>query len=283
MTPMPIIMARFGRELPPHNCHSRLHSVSKVCRPGTKDGFTLVELLVVVVVVALLAAMLLPAMAGIKDKGGRTQCASNLRQIGMASMMYANDYNGWFPTGQIGANPANVIRGLYYSRFFWMGTSNTKVTPQSIGFQNAGHLFQTGFVQGNGEVFYCPAQWGTEMGADYPTPFITSDSSGNVRTSYGFNPRVVNASGTSYADILRRYQKTSQLEPHKLFGVDFFYSGEIFAHSRERGWNILFTDCSVSFSKSDRAYQIIKIYGSTVGQYYDQYTDTLFDTLELDH
>ncbi len=72
-------------------------------------AFTLIELLVVIAIIAILAALLLPALAGAKERAKRIGCLNNTRQFLLATHMYANENNEKLPSGASDSTTPNGI------------------------------------------------------------------------------------------------------------------------------------------------------------------------------
>ncbi|HEV2472149.1 MAG TPA: DUF1559 domain-containing protein [Chthonomonadales bacterium] len=77
-------------------------------RRTVRTAFTLIELLVVIAIIAILAAILFPVFAQAREKARQTACISNLKQIGLGTMMYAEDYDETYFSGWMWGSPASA-------------------------------------------------------------------------------------------------------------------------------------------------------------------------------
>ncbi len=148
-------------------------SRSLMCR--SKCGFTLIELLVVIAIIAILAAILFPVFAQAREKARQTSCASNLKQLGIASIMYVQDNDETWMPAQYQAGTSNEQ--------YWFGLSATEPTPGSTsGINHSQDDLTKGLLQPylhNIAIGRCPswtgqATYGPGNGYGYNWGFIGS-------------------------------------------------------------------------------------------------------------
>ena len=115
-----------------------------------RRGFTLIELLVVIAIIAILAAILFPVFARAREKARQTSCASNLKNLGTAVLMYVQDYDEHFPLAAYATPTFDVV------------TWHDLTDPYAK----------------NTAIWHCPS-----------SPLSKQDGSGKITTHFGYNAR----------------------------------------------------------------------------------------------
>src|SRR5262249_47870688 len=122
---------------------SQQHATS---RHHSKLGFTLIELLVVIAIIAILAAILFPVFARAREKARMTSCLSNLKQIGLGTMMYLQDYDEKYPNCKA------------WGRMWtgdWLGIPGTVPPNLNYDLMRYQHVLVDPYVK-NKDIWFCP-------------------------------------------------------------------------------------------------------------------------------
>ena len=159
-----------------------------------RGGFTLVELLVVIAIIAVLIGLLLPAVQKVREAAMRTQCANNLKQMGLAVHNYAAVYDGALPAAYSAPIQGGVghPQSFYFTILPFIEQQNMWNVGMNVSTDYYGGTTYGGeLIPGNTTVLI----WNSGFVKTYVCPSDTTDSLtqgigylyGYVGSSYGFN------------------------------------------------------------------------------------------------
>jgi len=234
-----------------------------------RKGFTLIELLVVVAIISILAAMLLPALSKARENARRAVCVNNLKQIGLAIFMYANDYDGNVPFGDFRGVPqtsqdSNFQNNNYHDyKYFCALTNQSAYGSRPWYVSSFGKLYQCGYLK-DGKVYYCPSvsfavhysYWfpeylkGSLFKKYWPDPKIIPSI--RVTSSYAYNHRAIwwwNVPPATKLENIIKYSKTDPARRVAVCDGRAMPTGnwiKFYLHKGE-GYNVLKWDGSVQW------------------------------------
>ena len=244
------------------SCSERLLLVRKNNRIWRKlsqyKRFTLIELLMIVAIIAILAGLLLPSLKNAKEAGRQTACKSNLRQMSLAFITYANDYNNYIPP--------------YWIQYTYYGGTGGATNYSVLGYSggtNQGYLGECASVKSEWRAWFDPAtqyMYYKKFAGCYSCPSATINKKYGM--DYGENAYIGNAAEKTYAGnttaklTFTKYLKVQN--PTKIFLLSDANTyvaaspledlddepGENYVHYRHNGsLNLIFLDLHVESHK----------------------------------
>ena len=211
-----------------------------------RTAFTLIELLVVIAIIAILAAILFPVFAKAREKARQTSCQSNLKQISLATMQYAQDYDDTMPLS------TNTVAGvdvqtLGCGQKGWCGnkTATLPLTAPGMVTQGWVHNRISPYIK-NTQVFVCPsgaANLGPLNNYGHNMWLSTRADADVAAANYGVAGRVM------FNDPSNAYMDSGCIDFPQGTTGPFNYPNPRLVDRHNEGYNLSYYDGHVKWSK----------------------------------
>lgn len=209
-----------------------------------RRAFSLIELLVVIGIIAVLMAILLPALEKARESALKVKCASNLRQVGQALVLYSNENHGQYPR-------TTYIPGAPLTE----GTGTTATDPFSPGGVQPNDVTAAIFLlirtqDALPQIFMCPYNDVNVFEADKATDIRNRSNFTNYRKNLGYsyaNPY------PDAAAVATGYALTNRISPRFVLAADL-NPGTLSENSKnheDEGQNVLFADSHVEWKREN--------------------------------
>ncbi len=214
------------------------------------QGFTLIELLTVIAIIGILSAILIPVLGSVREKARRASCSSNLRQIGLAAFLYADEHGGRLPENRGGNWPwdtdvriMDILAGYAgedWSLFYCPSSTymDTDLMWNHSGPQNNPHRITSYVLLFEGVARVNPIYANERLGDPPPVPDPVARTMVWLPASkreLAVDATLSDASGTVFR------------VPSGRAGVDYNYSNHMSNDMQADGGNVLMLDGSVQW------------------------------------